>query len=73
MSLQGGGQVFGTVGVRDDVGAKAVPVQGLGRSAADGGQFGPAQGPAVAAVVLEAVEKGIDAVGAGEDDPVIAG
>ena len=25
-----------------------------------GGQFGPAQGPAVAAVVLEAVEKGID-------------
>ena len=73
MSLQGSGQVFGTVGVGDDVGAKAVPVQGLGCSAADGGQFSPAQGPAVAAVVLEAVEKGIDAVGAGEDDPVIAG
>ncbi len=73
MSLQGGGQVFGTVGVRDDVGAKAVPVQGRGRSAADGGQFGPAQGPAVAAVVLEGGVNGIAAGGAGEDDPVVAG
>ncbi len=64
------GERLGAEGVGDQVGVQMIRRQGLGGRRPDRGEPEPAQGPEVAAQVLEPLEEEADAVGRREDQPV---
>src|SRR5690606_28074388 len=62
----------GVLPLRYEVGADAEAGEPLDGAAADGGEVDAREGAGVEAVLLEAVEDGVDGVAGGEDQPQVA-